>query len=98
MDAESGRIQGFLRRKLGLHDPESADSGASETPLTPEGSGRARKAQEYRLYWLERKRALADARANDHPQRSPMRSLVAMAAGDVCHSHAFGPRPHACRR
>ena len=41
MDAESGRIQAFLRRKLGLHDPESADSGASDTPLTPEGSGRA---------------------------------------------------------
>ena len=40
MDAESGRIQAFLRRKLGLHDPESADSGASDTPLTPEGSGR----------------------------------------------------------
>ena len=80
MDAESSRIQTFLRRSLGLIESTAQEGDADDVPLTPRRVPSSRRAAEYRMYWLERKRALAEARQADHPGHGPMRTLATMEA------------------
>lgn len=88
MDAETNPIQAFLRRSLGLPEApdvqESVPAGLTAANGPGSGNGaparaESRRARDYRLYWLERKRSLTEA-AQDHPGRSPLRSLVSLEA------------------